>query len=154
MPPFHLLGHTAAIAGLVIVLSYWLIAVGVMPFFSTPRSMTRVGGVYFFMLCGLTHLEMSGHYLADDDLEVDGDLSSMHMAAIMIPQAVAVLMFAAGLYSDGRIGVDVPPLVDRILRWLAGNRALNRIADVLNVRLRTYASAYGAAVFGLVAAGF
>ena len=111
-------------ANLIIIISYMLVAVGIAPHFRSERSVTRVGGVFFFVLCGLTHLEFLVHWAIDQPIGLD-DYSSSHMLFIHIPQAVAILWFVSGLYLDQRIIVANLPLSARLV-----DRGMKFIADV------------------------
>ena len=141
-------GWLVAAAGLTLVVGYAFVMIYIAPNFRSTRSLARVGAVFFFMLCALTHLELAVHYMAREPIGM-GELESVHMALMMVPQALAVFMFMSGLHVEQRLPAGQRALVgDRFLMWFAQAKLVNRFSDVLNRRLFLYAGAYGAVTLG------
>lgn len=89
-----------AFANLAITAGYLYLALMVMPKVTLTMRMTKIGGIGFFLLCGLTHLEMAGHAMLGPD-ETFGEMArSLHMLVIHLPQSIAVWMFVTGLYIE------------------------------------------------------
>lgn len=93
-------GETVALyatANLTIVAGYLFAAVAVGPRFRGVDMSTKVGGFWFFALCGITHLELAIHALFDDDgLSID-DMLGAHNIVHMIVQSWAIWEFLFGL---------------------------------------------------------
>lgn len=59
----------------------------------------RVAGLAFFLLCGLTHIELALHAYGETLIGVDGGVS-WHMLAIHIPQGLSIWAFLWALQRD------------------------------------------------------
>lgn len=82
-----------------IFLGYIFVAIFVMPHFPVSLLRTKIGGVVFFVSCGLTHIEHAIHTF-DGGSYGRGDLLSWHMILIHVAQAVSVWFFVTGLYEE------------------------------------------------------
>lgn len=83
-----------------ITLGYVFLAAVVVPRVTVRLRRTRIGGVGFFLLCGLHHLEGVAHVLFETDEGVGKVMLSNHMLLIDVPQAIFVWMFVTGLYLE------------------------------------------------------
>lgn len=98
-----------ALANLTITLGYIYLALVVLPRIRVTLLQTKIGGVGFFLLCGLTHTDMALTALFDPDMSMGAMATSWHALAIHLPQAVCVWLFVTGLYIEvGQWGI-VPP---------------------------------------------
>lgn len=101
------------IANLVITAGYLFVGFKIAPAFKVSLWYTKLGGVFFFFLCGMTHLEMAYHAWATQGVFHYG-ITPLTMI-IHLPQAIAVWMFVLGLYkefvidADRSSAEDVPP---------------------------------------------
>ena len=132
------LQYVTFISNLVIVIGYIMVAVGVAPNFKSDTSLTRVGGVFFFLLCGATHLEHIAHWLTGEPIS-QAEYGSYHMALIHGPQALAVVAFIAGLYHDQAVTITPQGLptkaVDKLLTAIAESKRILRVSDFLDRQL-------------------
>lgn len=87
------------VANIAIFLGYLFVAVFVMPHFPVKLLKTKIGGVVFFVTCGLTHIEHALHTFGGGEYE-RGDLLSWHMLVIHVIQAISVWFFVTGLYEE------------------------------------------------------
>lgn len=91
-----------ALENLAICAGYLFVAVKVAPLFMRKVGVrywwTKVGGIGFFLLCGLTHGEMAWRALFDHGMPVM--VTELHAHLIHAPQAVCVWMFVIGLYVE------------------------------------------------------
>lgn len=87
-------------SNLAIVAGYFFMAAVVIPRVTIRLHRTRIGGIGFFLLCGLHHLENASHYLFTDSEDVRAVYESPHMLAIDVLQAFAVWAFVTGLYLE------------------------------------------------------
>lgn len=101
------------VSNLTIVLGYLFMAAVVVPRVTIHLARTRIGGVGFFMLCGLHHLDNVLHFLQSPKVGVGELYVELHMLLIDVPQAVFVWMFVTGLYVElvrwGPWGMDPGP---------------------------------------------
>lgn len=88
-----------AASNLAIFCGYLFIGFVIVPNIEVKLWMTKVGGFFFFATCGLTHLELAVHTFVERGL-YRGQLLSSHMLAIHAVQAVAIVLFVTGLYSE------------------------------------------------------
>lgn len=84
------------IANLVITAGYLFVALRIAPYFKVTYLYTKIGGIFFFILCGLTHAQMAYYAWT----QTHHDYTSWVSLAIHIPQAIAVWMFVLGLYRE------------------------------------------------------
>jgi uncharacterized membrane-anchored protein len=84
------------IANLVIMGGYLFVAARIAPRFKLKYLYTRVGGIFFFLLCGLTHGSMAYYAWTGDH----HDWTSWWSLLIHITQAIAVWMFVLGIYRE------------------------------------------------------
>lgn len=100
-----------AISNLGITLGYVFLAAFVVPKVRVHLLRTRLGGVGFFLLCGLHHLENVAMTLFMGHESVHMAMTSWHMIVIDVPQVVCVWMFVSGLYLEivrfGKAEVDL-----------------------------------------------
>lgn len=87
------------LANMGIFCGYLFIAFVVVPAFDVTRWFTKVGGFFFFVTCGFTHLELASHLWLTDGLP-RSEMTSWHMTAIHTVQVVAVWLFVIGLYVE------------------------------------------------------
>lgn len=87
-------------SNLAITLGYVFLATVVVPRVTARLPRTRYGGIAFFLLCGMHHLENVGHVLFQPTEPVAEVMLSLHMLLIDIPQAIAVWCFVTGLYLE------------------------------------------------------
>lgn len=107
------------LSNVAIVAGYLFVAVFVAPRFRIRSLATRVGGVGFFLLCGMTHASLAYYALQSDSHAGHGmgGASDVDVAMFVIHvlQAPAVWVFVVGLYVElGRFGglaVDCPDAV-------------------------------------------
>ena len=109
-------GSAAFVASnLAITLAYFFLAAVVVPRITIKLNRTRFGGIGFFMLCGLHHLDNVFHLLFAAQSTILDVYVSWHMLLIDVPQAFCVWLFVTGLYTElvrwGPWGVD-PGLED------------------------------------------
>ena len=83
-----------------IMIGYVFLAAFVVPRATVHLRRTRIGGIGFFITCGLHHLENVAHLLIDGSMPVGRAMTSVHMLLIDIPQLVFVWMFVTGLYLE------------------------------------------------------
>jgi hypothetical protein len=83
-----------------ITAGYIFLALGVLPRVTVHLTRTKVGGVGFFLLCGLHHLDNVFHYLFQGKQHVEHVFTEWHMIAIDVPQFVCVWLFVTGLYIE------------------------------------------------------
>ena len=88
-----------AVANLGIFFGYCFTALVVVPAMQLRYLQTQVGGVLFFITCGLTHLELAAHSYTKRGLDA-AELFSWHMLTIHVVQVVAVWLFISGLYRE------------------------------------------------------
>jgi len=86
-----------AIANIGIFCGYLFISTIVVPNIAVERISTKVGGFFFFLTCGLTHLEQAVHIY---DTGGGNFLTSWHMSAVHLTQVIAVWVFIYGLYYE------------------------------------------------------
>lgn len=82
------------IGDLVIMSGYIFTAIKIAPYFKLKYWWTRVGAVFFFGLCGCTHLRMAYQHFRGFHHATVLDLF------ITNPQAIAVWMFVIGIYYE------------------------------------------------------
>lgn len=88
------------VSNLLIVMGYMFLALFVVPRITVHLTRTKVGGVLFFLTCGLHHLENVFHVLFQKHEENGHTMTSLHMLVIDGVQAVAVFLFVTGLYLE------------------------------------------------------
>lgn len=93
-------GVLFVLSNIVITLGYVFLAAFVVPRVTVRLQRTKIGGVGFFLLCGLHHLDNVGHYLFQSNLSVGSVYTEFHMLIIDVPQAVCVWLFVTGLYIE------------------------------------------------------
>lgn len=84
------------IANLAITAGYLFVAFKIAPNFKVTKWYTKIGGVLFFLLCGMTHLQMAYHAWSG----THHSYTSWVSLAIHIPQSIAVWMFVYGIYVE------------------------------------------------------
>ncbi len=87
-------------SNLAIVVGYVFLAVYVIPRVTVRLKRTKIGGVGFFLLCGLHHLDNVLHVLLQPNANVRHSMLELHMLLIDVPQAVCVWLFVTGLYVE------------------------------------------------------
>lgn len=87
------------VANTAIALGYMFVAVFVAPNFGIRLTRTKIGGVLFFVTCGLTHLELALHTLMREPLTI-AELTSWHMLTIHVVQAFSIWFFVTGLWQE------------------------------------------------------
>lgn len=87
-------------ANLFIVLGYFFLAAFVVPRVTVRLKRTQIGGVGFFALCGLHHLDDIYHVVFQPTEQVAPVMTQLHMLAIDVPQALCVFLFVSGLYLE------------------------------------------------------
>ncbi len=94
-------------ANLAITAGYIYLAFAVVPKLKVTLLRTKVGGIGFFLLCGLTHLLLALAPAYDTGHTTSAEsASSWVMLAVHLPQAVAVWLFVSGLYIEvGNFGL-------------------------------------------------
>lgn len=85
------------VANFGIFLGYCFIAGVVVPAMPITLLATKVGGFFFFVTCGFTHLELAAHTLFTPG---ETDLTSWHMVVNHSVQVVAVWLFIWGLFQE------------------------------------------------------
>lgn len=93
-------GSLFVLSNVIITLGYVFLAAFVVPRVTVRLHRTRLGGVGFFLLCGLHHLDNVFHYLFQSQLPVGQVYTELHMLLIDVPQAICVWMFVTGLYIE------------------------------------------------------
>ncbi len=88
------------VANLTITAGYIFVAFWVVPKVRIQLKRTLIGGVGFFVLCGLTHIDMALSAIFGENMTMLQMATSWHGLAIHIPQAFAVWMFVTGLYIE------------------------------------------------------
>lgn len=88
------------VSNLVITGFYVFVAAVVVPRSQARLWYTRLGGIGFFFLCGLHHLDNVAHVLFAADDTVAEVLLSWHMLLIDVPQGIFVGMFVIGLWME------------------------------------------------------
>ncbi len=99
------------IANLIITMGYVYLALTIVPKLRVSLLRTKIGGVGFFVLCGLTHSDMAFMALFHPHMSMGDMAVSWHGLAIHIPQALCVWLFVTGLYIEIGAGTltSVPP---------------------------------------------
>lgn len=87
------------VANMGIFAGYVFAATAVAPRLLVRLRRTKVGGIIFFLTCGLTHLELAVHAATHVDIDTP-EFTSPHMVAIHLVQVVAVWMFLTGIYRE------------------------------------------------------
>lgn len=82
-----------------IFLGYVFVGLIVVPHFPVRLAQTKIGGFFFFMSCGLTHLELAIHAFLRGGLDYPSMLS-WHMLTIHAVQVLSVWVFVWGLYQE------------------------------------------------------
>lgn len=100
MIPHSLPAWLFVIANVAIALGYIMLAAIVIPRTTVRLWQTRLGGIGFFTLCGLHHLDNVLHLLLQPNSTVGQVYVQTHMLVIDIPQAICVYLFATGLYIE------------------------------------------------------
>ena len=88
------------VSNLGITAGYVFLAVMVVPRATIRMTRTRIGGIGFFLLCGLHHLENVFHLVLAPDAKVIDVFTDLHMLLIDVPQAICVWSFVTGLYLE------------------------------------------------------
>lgn len=89
------------LANVLITAGYVFLALGVVPRVDVKLLRTKIGGIGFFLLCGMTHLNMAWMAMMQDDSHTYSEGStSWLMLAIHIPQAICVWLFVTGVYIE------------------------------------------------------
>jgi hypothetical protein len=88
------------LANVVIATGYVYLALTVMRRINLKHAVTRIAGICFFLFCGLTHFDMAYNAIVNSNMAFGMMDTSWYMLTIHIPQAVCVLVFAAGLYVE------------------------------------------------------
>lgn len=88
------------LSNVAITLGYVFLAAVVVPRITVRLHRTRWGGIGFFLLCGLHHLDNVFHYLYEPTAEVQHIYVAWHMILVDVPQAVCVWLFVSGLYIE------------------------------------------------------
>lgn len=84
----------------IVFLGYVFTAGWIAPKFKVQTMVTKLGGVLFFLTCGLHHLE-NAYHVAFRPLESNAVMmTSWHMEIIDFLQAIAIWMFVLGLYFE------------------------------------------------------
>lgn len=78
---------------------YLFVAFVVVPSMQVELVQTKAGGFFFFLTCGLTHLELAIHSYVRGGLDL-ANLLSWHMLTIHCVQVIAVWLFVWGLYQE------------------------------------------------------
>lgn len=87
------------LANIGIFAGYIFAATAVAPRLLVRLRRTQVGGVLFFLTCGLTHLELAVHSATHVEIGLS-EFTSWHMVGIHLVQVVAVWMFLTGIYRE------------------------------------------------------
>jgi hypothetical protein len=88
-------------ANLAITAGYFLLAFAVVPQVRIQLLRTKIGGIGFFLTCGLTHANMALQSVINHDHMSMAEMAvQWHMLAIHIPQAVAVWLFVTGIFIE------------------------------------------------------
>mgnify|MGYP001561845456 CR=1 FL=1 len=88
------------LANVTITAGYLYVAATVVPRVQMNLLRTKIGGVGFFVLCGITHMVMAVQTLTDSPMTAVMMASSWWSLAIHIPQAICVWLFVTGLYVE------------------------------------------------------
>ena len=143
MTPIFVL--TFVVANLLIASGYVLVAIGVAPHVQASTPLARVGGVFFFLLCGATHMEFVIHWWADEAITID-EFGSWHMVLVHVPQAISVFWFIAGLHAEQKAPIGdnswSSKAVDWFLTKIATHRPTLAIAAALDRHLFEVVGAY------------
>lgn len=106
-------GPVFTIANLAITAGYVFLAAVVVPRVTVYLRRTRIGGIGFFLTCGLHHLDNVFHFLFQPTEQIREVYVESHMLYVDVPQAVFVWMFVTGLYLEfvrwGPWGADTAP---------------------------------------------
>ncbi len=89
------------LSNLAITAGYVYLAFAVIPKVKIRLKRTKVGGVGFFLLCGITHLMLAlGPVFDNSDVTMAETGASWLMLAVHVPQAICVWLFAGGLFIE------------------------------------------------------
>lgn len=89
------------LANVMITAGYVFLALGVVPRVAIQLTRTKIGGIGFFLLCGLTHLNMALMAVMQNNHDsYANESTSWLMLAIHIPQAICVWLFVTGIYVE------------------------------------------------------
>lgn len=104
-------GFVFYLSNLVIVSGYLAAALVIIRRKGNAKDMSWtswVAGIAFFLLCGLTHVELALHaYFGDTLIGTDGSVS-WHMLAIHIPQGLSIWAFLWALQRDNDRRLVIP----------------------------------------------
>ncbi len=105
--PSPVLLFVFVLANAAITAGYAFLAIAVIPKVAVQLLRTKLGGIGFFLLCGLTHAHMAWAALFDQE---HGGYAYMAvtpaMLAIHVPQAICVWLFVWGIYVEmGEFGL-------------------------------------------------
>jgi len=89
-----------ALFNLAITAGYIFVGVTVAPSFDLKRNWAKVGGIVFFITCGLTHLEMAFYALSSQVAHSAHLGISFFSFANHFIQVIAVWTFVVGLYLE------------------------------------------------------
>lgn len=114
------------LSNLGIFFGYLFVAVKVAPNFKISKLYTKIGGIVFFVTCGLTHADLALHAWAQEAITYN-DFVSPHMLGIHFVQVIAVWVFVLGLYNefvreDGipfAVGLTLRGEIDRTLAFVS-----------------------------------
>lgn len=93
-------GWIFVVANVTIALGYVFLSAIVVPRITIRLWQTRIGGIGFFMLCGLHHLDNVFHLLLQRNETIGRVYPELHMILIDVPQAICVWLFVLGLYIE------------------------------------------------------
>lgn len=89
-----------ALANLGLALAYVFVALFIAPNVSVALGRTRVGGLLFFGMGALLHLELTLHTAFDNNGLTPGELVSWPLRLILIFQVIGAWLFVTGLYAE------------------------------------------------------
>ncbi|MEO6159142.1 MAG: hypothetical protein ABIQ39_16110 [Ilumatobacteraceae bacterium] len=93
-------GILFVVSNLTITAGYVFLAFAVVPRVTVRLRRTKIGGIGFFLLCGLHHADNVFHYMYQGNETVSRVFAQLHMILIDVPQAIFVWMFVTGLYIE------------------------------------------------------
>lgn len=101
------------LVNLAITLGYLYLAVRIVPKVRLQLKRTIYGGIGFFVLCAITHLDLAASTLFAPDMTFGEMAGSWPMLLVHAAQAVAVWLFVTGLYVEvGDWGQPERPALD------------------------------------------
>ena len=94
-----LLLYLFVLSNIFIVCGYFFVGLRIVPNTGVNMLRTKIGGILFFITCGITHMEMAWHAFTGEGFTIE-HMISFPMVINHMVQALSVWMFVTGLYIE------------------------------------------------------